>query len=266
MGLEHFGNNELNRSTEHIVQNVTDMESERPSLFEVPQLDYSEYKEGGIFGSNHGDSERESIELPQLEESGNVQGIEADKSAEKPVVSDASVEYRDAVEKRDVENQYYSTYDERIKQTPREDSDRGEWSGDRGESDFIPNEEDVQDILNHYDKDSITYTDAIPDFSEVAESTVEIENMTENRVDNFRQCDEKCAVQWNENTRDGRTNWTGRDIKEWRQENGYSWHERNDMKTCDLVPTKVNDYFGHLGGVSECKKRDAENGESDFDE
>ena len=29
------------------------------------------------------------------------------------------------------------------------------------------------------------------------------------------------------------------------------------MKTCDLVPTEVNDYFGHLGGVAECKKRDA---------
>ena len=56
-------------------------------------------------------------------------------------------------------------------------------------------------------------------------------------------------------------------MKKWREENGYSWHERNDMKTCDLVPTKVNDYFGHLGGVAECKKRDAaQNNGGDFDE
>ena len=23
------------------------------------------------------------------------------------------------------------------------------------------------------------------------------------------------------------------------------------MKTCDLIPTKINSYFGHLGGVGE---------------
>ena len=90
--------------------------------------------------------------------------------------------------------------------------------------------------------------------------------MSEDRAENFRQCDEKCAEQWNKEGRDGRTDWTARDVKEWRQANGYSWHERNDMKTCDLVPTQVNAYFGHLGGVSECKKRDAGNGGSDFDE
>lgn len=38
------------------------------------------------------------------------------------------------------------------------------------------------------------------------------------------------------------------------KENGYTWHERNDMVICDLVPTKINRFFGHLGGVSECKK------------
>ena len=39
------------------------------------------------------------------------------------------------------------------------------------------------------------------------------------------------------------------------------------MKTCDLVPTEVNDYFGHLGGVAECKKRDAaQDAGGDFDE
>ena len=42
--------------------------------------------------------------------------------------------------------------------------------------------------------------------------------------------------------------------KQWRKENGYTWHERNDMVICDLVPTKINRFFGHLGGVSECKK------------
>lgn len=164
------------------------------------------------------------------------------------------------------ENNFFSTYEERLKQTPRESSDRGEWEGERGESKYIPKDVDIEKILKKYGLEGIEYKDGIPDFSDVSESTVEIENMTENRADNFKQCDEKCAEQWNEEVRDGRTDWTARDVAQWRKENGYSWHERNDMKTCDLIPTKINDYFGHLGGVSECKKRDLSNDGGEFDE
>lgn len=163
------------------------------------------------------------------------------------------------------ENDYFSTYDERINHTPKENSERGEWTGDRGESIFIPNDPEIKKILEKYGLDGIIYKDGIPDFSDVSESTVEIDNMTENRAENFKQCDEKCAEQWNKEARDGKTDWTARDVAKWRKENGYTWHERNDMKTCDLIPTKINDYFGHLGGVSECKKRDSGDG-GDFDE
>ena len=247
MGVERFGSNELNQSLETTDNRIGNLESERPLFSELPALDKSMMDAEDISGWKAGDTEREVEELPHLEEK--------ETHAE-----------TDNGEKEDVENPYYSTYEERMKQTPREDSDRGEWTEERGESDFIPNDEEVKDILGKHDKEGVTYRDAIPDFSEVAESMVEIDDMTENRADNFRQCDEKCAEQWNKEKRDGRTDWSPRDVKEWRQENGYSWHERNDMKTCDLVPTKVNDYFGHLGGVSECRKRDAENGGSDFDD
>ena len=30
-----------------------------------------------------------------------------------------------------------------------------------------------------------------------------------------------------------------------------TWHELNDVKTIQLVPTEVNGKFGHLGGVRE---------------
>ncbi len=239
MGFEHLGRNDLNQQNIYVERNIKNMESERPLPFELPQLRDSEYHDREELEWRSEDSDRESVELPQLTES------------------------VDILEK---EIQFYSSYEERIKQTPREDGDRGEWSGERGESEFTPNDEGVCNILERYDKSSISYEDAIPDFSEVAESTVEIDNMTENRVDNFRQCDEKCAEQWNMESRNDRTDWGARDVKEWRQENGYSWHERNDMKTCDLVPTEVNDYFGHLGGVSECRKRDAEKGGNEFDD
>lgn len=247
MGVERFGSSELNQSLETTDNRIGNLESERPLFSELPTLDKSMMDADDISGWKAGDAEREVAELPHLEEK--------EPHAE-----------TDNGEKEDVENLYYSTYEERMKQTPREDSDRGKWTKERGESDFIPNDEEVKDILGKHDKEGISYRDSIPDFSEVAMSTVEIDDMTENRADNFRQCDEKCPEQWNKEKRDGRTDWSSRDVKEWRQENGYSWHERNDMKTCDLVPTKVNDYFGHLGGVSECRKRDAENGGSDFDE
>lgn len=165
---------------------------------------------------------------------------------------------------------YLSTYKERIDRTPKENSDRGNWTGERGESTFIPSDEEIAAILKKYGLDGIRYENGMPDFSKCSECTVEIDNMTEKRYGedgNFAQCDEKCAEQWNKEGRDGKTDWTARDVKEWREKNGYSWHERNDMKTCDLVPTKINDYFGHLGGVSECRKRDAaQNSGGDFDE
>lgn len=168
------------------------------------------------------------------------------------------------------ESEYPSTYKERLDRTPSEKSDRGEWTGERGESTFIPSDEKMRQLLAQYGLEGITYKDGIPDFSECSECTVEIDNMTDKRYGeggNFAQCDEKCAEQWNKEGRDGKTDWTARDVKEWREENGYTWHERNDMKTCDLVPTEINDYFGHLGGVAECKKQDAaQNAGGDFDE
>ena len=167
-------------------------------------------------------------------------------------------------------DEYPSTYEDRINQTPKEISDRGIWTGERGESKYIPTDKEILEILAKYGLNGIEYRDGIPDFSGCSEATVTIDNMSENRYGkggNFEQCDQKCADQWNKEGRDGKNDWTARDVANWRKENGYTWHERNDMKTCDLIPTKINDYFGHLGGVGECKRRDDENSkDGGFDE
>lgn len=171
------------------------------------------------------------------------------------------------------ESDYPSSYKERIDRTPSETSDRGEWTGERGESTYIPSDEAMKELLVQFGINGIEYKDGIPDFSKCSACTVEIDNMGSTRYGengNFAQCDAKAAEQWNKEGRNEKNDWTARDVKKWREENEYSWHERNDMKTCDLVPTKVNDYFGHLGGVAECKKRDAaqnaQNNGGDFDE
>lgn len=182
-----------------------------------------------------------------------------------PSVNNVSLENNDGTNESNKENEtgenkenteYYSTYEERLQQTP---VNNGKWEGERGESIFHSDDETVNKILDEFGLDGISYKDGIPDFSEVSKGTVEIDDMTENRDKNFRQADEALAKQ---------RGCSPQEVKQWREEHGYTWHERNDMKTMDKVPTEINKVFGHLGGVSECKKRDEANSnwEDEFDE
>lgn len=181
----------------------------------------------------------------------NGEGQEPSDDAADTVLDTAEETSDDSPEKN---GECLSTYEERLKQTPAE-GDRGHWTGERGESKYIPTDEEVKEILADYGMDGVDYKNGIPDFSNCAEATVEIDNMSSDRKGkggNFEQCNQKCAEQWNAEARDGKTDWTARDVADWYRDNHYSWHECNDRKTCQLVPTKVNDYFGHLGGVGEC--------------
>ncbi len=177
---------------------------------------------------------------------------------------------------------YYNSYEDRMKHTPGEPSHRGTWEGERGESKFIPTDETeegqaAKDRLAEYDMDGVQYKNAEPDFSPCTEATVSIDNMTQNRNDyfdedgnyqfgNFSQADMKCADMWNNIGRDGRSDWTAEEVRDWRRENCCSWHERCDTQTMDLVSRDIHGYFTHSGGVSECKARDAIDLGGGFDE
>lgn len=41
------------------------------------------------------------------------------------------------------------------------------------------------------------------------------------------------------------------DIEKYRVKNDLTWHELNDGRTVQLVPSEINSSFGHLGGVGE---------------
>lgn len=157
----------------------------------------------------------------------------------------------DTEEADNVESKYASTYEERLQQTP---VNNGHWDGERGESKFYSNNEETNSYLREAGTDGIEYEDCIPDFSEVSKGDVKIDSMSEDRNKNFRQADQKLADE---------KGCSPREVAEWREQNGYTWHECNDKQTCQKIPSSVNKTFGHLGGVSECKKS-AE--ESDFDE
>ncbi len=145
----------------------------------------------------------------------------------------------------------------------------GEWSDDVGNSTWEPNPDGNPqlnnpenktwgEILKKYDIEGIPFNDGDPDFSEIAEGEVRIDDFTESRDKNFRQADEKLSEQWTQEGKDGKE-WTPREVAEWRKENGYTWHECKDCTTMQLVPSEVHNNIPHSGGISEIKKQNVAN-------
>lgn len=175
-----------------------------------------------------------------------------------------------------LEEGYKSSYKERYAQTPVSGV-RGNWSGERAESRFIPSSETVNGAkaaakLSEYSIDGIDYQDAIPNFDECAEESVQID-MTENRysnvsegiIGNFEKADTECARKWSVEGKDNRTYWTARDVADYRATHNMTWHECADRKTCQLLSRDIHEYFGHSGGVCECKRDMAQNIGGGFD-
>lgn len=156
------------------------------------------------------------------------------------------------------------------------DGVRGKWEGSPGDSKYIPDEKnaggppsgkDVKDALSAKEKDGIEYHKGEPDFSKVAEATVQIKDMSDVRYGpdgNFAKADQKLADQYNSEKHEGRDNWSARDIKDYRQSKLLTWHERQDCTNMDLVNRDIHQYFSHTGGVAFCKARN--NSEVKFDE
>lgn len=127
----------------------------------------------------------------------------------------------------------------------------------------------IQKIFNEAGIEGIYYKNAVPDFSPVAVAEVKIEYMLggkkigskdygkKARIYNFAQADQKLADQLNSSPVLAHQfgmeagGITARDINKYRDKNKLTWHELNDVKTMQLVPTKINGTFGHLGGVGE---------------
>ena len=145
----------------------------------------------------------------------------------------------------------------------------GEWSGEPGKSEFTPNNPDAKHALEKHGEESIRYdTNSEPDFSKVSDETVEIDNMTENRLgagNNFDQADAKVAEKWNKENREGKSDWTKEDVKDWVDKNHLTRHERLDKKTVDYVDSGIHDACKHYGGCAECRVRDSIGGNG-FDE
>ena len=83
----------------------------------------------------------------------------------------------------------YNSYEKSLGCVPA-DGETGKFEGERGNSKFIPSDETergavCKEKLAEYGKDGIEYKNLEPDFSEVSEGTVKIDNMTEHRDDYY---------------------------------------------------------------------------------
>ena len=154
-----------------------------------------------------------------------------------------------------IKNKPISSLSERIKKTPKNNPQRGYWINERGLSMYIPvsSQTEIITLLKEFDLIGINYIKAMPDFSKCLFATVYLEYMSILRYKNFSECDRLCAEHWSSINYLNCSTWTRSKVRKYRKSHSLSWHERNDRITCDLVPTKINAFFLHLGGISECK-------------
>lgn len=146
-----------------------------------------------------------------------------------------------------------SSYAERLKHTPKALSDRGYWTGDRGNSLYCPKNAKVLDALHKFDLLGMPYIDAMLDPRQCRIATVCLPHMNTKRYKHFSECDRLCALLWNQIHYLGYDKWTRHLIANYRINQKCTWHERNDRIQCDLIPMIIHSYFPHLGGISECK-------------
>jgi len=156
------------------------------------------------------------------------------------------------------------------------------WEGDVGNSKMFFDDPEINDILNDYNQDGVVvsnynpdfrpFTDhydeklgyfrgevAIPDMKGGKDSFVNEINprtlnemsepgkhqITESDLGNYKQADIELAR---------RLNVSPQEVRQYRKDNGMTWHECRDGVTVQMVPTKLHDSVKHYGGVSLMKE------------
>lgn len=141
----------------------------------------------------------------------------------------------------------------------------GIWDGAIGNSKWIPAEDAVpgsrngtnpehkswSQIKECYRFEGIPFSHGEADFSEVGKGSVEIEDFSDDRGANFDQADEALALQ---------RGCAPEEVAQWRKENHYTWHECNDCKTMQKVPSEVHGNIPHSGGISVYKAANLQDG------
>ncbi len=164
--------------------------------------------------------------------------------------------------------EFTSSYETRIGQTPAVGNKKVQFEGARGESLCTlkpPPDSKLESLLKDAGVGGVTYKNGVPDFTPFSKAEVEIDHMlggkgtmgNKARDLNFQQANSKLAKELNNSSELAKSfgmepgNIKPSDIEKYRVKNNLTWHELNDCKTIQLVPSEINSSFGHLGGVGE---------------
>ncbi len=221
---------------------------EEGDFFENLKEENTDDRMNGISGSE---------EIPESDKISETEEIsESDKIPETEEISES-----DKIPETEEIPESEETFRTNIRGCPIE-GNGGKWEGERGNSIWIPNRDDVpknpltnpngltwEELLDKYEISGILFRDGEADFSEVLKGEVEIEDFTDDRAANFDQADEKLAEQ---------NGCTPEEVAQWREEHKYTWHECKDCRTMQKVPTEIHGNISHSGGVSEYRMRKME--------
>lgn len=158
---------------------------------------------------------------------------------------------------------------EKIEKKTRRPESNGNWEGEPGNSVWHPDPEYVppeksknpdkpysnpdslswREILNKYGIDGVEFKNGFPVFDEVSKATVKIEGFAtggnDAKIQNFAKADKALAEQYC---------CRPEDVRAWRKENNYTWHECEDKETMQLVPNEIHANISHDGGRSRDKE------------
>lgn len=175
-----------------------------------------------------------------------------------PLLKEARDRFPNSLSGREIKYESFSTAREVYSRTPLE-GNGGNWEGERGNShwrpdpshippSFNPENKKWETILKEFKIEAIEYERGDLNLEKVCKGEVKIDEITSNRSDNFDKADLALAEQ---------RGCDPEEVRDWRKENGYTWHERRDGRTMQKSPLIIHGNVAHSGGVAEAKKREA---------
>lgn len=176
---------------------------------------------------------------------GGDSGESVDARLETGVEADETGEDLNAVEP----DEYGSSFNDRVKQTP---INNGEWSGERGNSTWMPETADVAEQLETYGVDGIEYRDGFPDFSPVTEYEHQLpaELYESGDSEQFNDCNNALTnhLENNPEFAEHFDNDQLEAIRAGEKPSGFTWHHNVEPGNMQLVPTRIHQNCGHYGG------------------
>ena len=158
-------------------------------------------------------------------------------------------ETNEIVDQNDIPDDYGSSFNDRERQTP---INNGEWSGDRGNSTWKPETEDVAEQLRQHGVDGIDYRDGFPDFSPVSAYEHQLPEELHESKDpaQFNDCNNALSNHLENNPEFAR-NFDDDQLEAIRsgeKPSGFTWHHDVEPGNMQLVPSRIHQNCGHYGG------------------